>query len=269
MHAPTSTIAAYVALVTPEKASQWLRNNPNNRRKSKAGIRKLAQVIVNDEWKLNGESIIIDSTGRLLDGQHRLEAVMIAKKPVYCVVVEGVDPEAFDSIDQGRKRTNGDVFEIMGEADGGMLSAACAWVYRYQHGYMYNQVRLTPQQAANVLDVHSGLRESIPMGRLVGKTRLCPPSVATALHYLFSKVDREFAQEFMSRLADGAGLDEDSPILRLRKLLSNNQMATAKLPAPYVAGMIIRAWNRWMNGQYRKGIAMKQGDSFPRIEGIE
>jgi hypothetical protein len=261
-------ITAAVILVTPKMAEEWLRNNPNNRRKSKPAIHKLAQVICSGEWRCNGETVIIDSTGRLLDGQHRLEGIILADKPAPVVVVQGVDPEVFDTIDQGRKRTNGDVFDILGETDGGMLAAACTWVHRYQHRRMFVKTNLTPQQAQAVLNVHPDLRDSISMGRHLSNSRLCPPSVATALHYLFSKIDRDTADEFILRLADGAGLDEASPILSLRNLLAKNQMATAKLPAPYIAGMIVRGWNRWLFGQSKRGIGMKQGDSFPTIKGV-
>jgi len=269
MHASTSTIASYDAPVTPEKASQWLQNNSHNRNKSEANIRRLAEAIKNDEWKCNGESIIIDSTGRLLDGQHRLEAVVLAKKAIHCVVVEGVDPEAFDTIDQGRKRSNGDVLSILGEQDSKMLAAACGWVYRYQHRLMFQAKNLSPQQVQLVLDVHSDLRGSLPMGRYVGRSQICPPAIATMLHYFFCKVSVDHANLFMQCLADGAGLDKDSPILYVRDRLSKNRRAVSKLPPPYVAGMIIKAWNRWIYDDSPKGIPMRRGDSFPVIEGLQ
>ena len=46
----------------------------------------------NGEWKLNGKSICFDWNGRLLNGQHRLSAVVRSGVPLTTLVVRGLDP---------------------------------------------------------------------------------------------------------------------------------------------------------------------------------
>ena len=45
------------------------------------------------KWRLNGKTICFDSTGRLLNGQHRLSAVVRSGVTLTTVVVRGLDPD--------------------------------------------------------------------------------------------------------------------------------------------------------------------------------
>lgn len=64
-----------------------------------------AKDIVEGRWKENGETIKFDTEGRLLDGQHRLAAVIKANRPVAFFVVRGLDNSVMDTIDYGYQRT--------------------------------------------------------------------------------------------------------------------------------------------------------------------
>ncbi len=96
----TKKITVDIMTITVELAIQWLANNHTSRRKNPAEIERLTRVILDDQWVINGEAIVLDAEGRLLDGQHRLEAIVLAGLPVSSVVVKGVDPSAADTIDQ-------------------------------------------------------------------------------------------------------------------------------------------------------------------------
>jgi hypothetical protein len=47
-------------------------------------------------WALNGKSLIFDSNGRLLNGQHRLTACAQSGVPLVTLVVRGVNPSVFN-----------------------------------------------------------------------------------------------------------------------------------------------------------------------------
>jgi len=212
-------VSANVMLVDPGTAEKLLLRNTHNRPKSRQHAVKLSFTIKRGEWKLNGEPIIIADDGTLLDGQHRLQAIVMSGITVPVVVVSGVDRSAFDTIDQGRKRTTGDVFSINGENDGKGLSAAVSWVWRYQHNLMLSSSSPSTQQAQMVLEIHPGLRDSLVMGRKLGASRLCQASLGACLHYLFARVERDWADEFIITLADGVGLQRDTPLHTLRQRL--------------------------------------------------
>ena len=59
-----------IVTMTPEWATEILsRQNTNNRTMRGAIVRKYAEAIRNNEWRLTQQGIAIDKNGTLLDGQ--------------------------------------------------------------------------------------------------------------------------------------------------------------------------------------------------------
>lgn len=71
-----------IETVTPMKAARWLKRNIANRRVSPKVVRNYAGDMSRGEWLLNGEAIKFDRDGNLLDGQHRLGAIVHNGKSV-------------------------------------------------------------------------------------------------------------------------------------------------------------------------------------------
>ncbi len=111
-----------------QKQSIRLRNNATNRPFRPGLSKRYMSEMLRGKWALNGESVIFDSDGKCQSGQHRLVAFIMAvetwrvqkgkwakyhkKEPTMeCLVVKGIDPspEVVNTIDQGQKRTLGDI----------------------------------------------------------------------------------------------------------------------------------------------------------------
>ena len=108
-------VTAQVETITPAMARDIIDNHNNgNRRHSGVNISKLVQAFTTGTWMLNGESIIFDDSGHLLNGQHRMYACIEANLPFDTVVARGVSKEAFKTMDTGKNRTAGDVLGIDG-----------------------------------------------------------------------------------------------------------------------------------------------------------
>lgn len=93
-------ITSSMEIITPEKAKLYLEKNTNNYRiLSKNKVRDYANDIRNGLWVENGEGIVFGANGELKDGQHRLNAIVEADKPIMTLVVRGVndDVNIFDS----------------------------------------------------------------------------------------------------------------------------------------------------------------------------
>lgn len=101
--------------ITPNEASKYLANNPANRKINERIVAAMAEDMKAGRWMQTHQGIAISNTGRLLDGQHRLSAVIKAGIPVKMMVTFGVDEKAMDAIDQGRKRSTSDIFLFSGE----------------------------------------------------------------------------------------------------------------------------------------------------------
>ena len=122
-------ITAKVETITPEIAKTMLGENVNNRRISRDNVNLFAREIRNGEWRFNGEAIKFGKDGRLLDGQHRLLAVIAADKPLTTLVIRGLEDETQQTMDSGKTRTLGDVLTLRGEKKSTQLASLARAVY--------------------------------------------------------------------------------------------------------------------------------------------
>ena len=116
VYSPTSNeMRAEVVDITPELASHWLSKNTDNRKLRKYRAADLAEAMKDGKWASNGESISFDTRGVLVDGQHRLQAILNSGIRATIAVVLGVDPKARPTVDTGLKRTASDNLTMRGE----------------------------------------------------------------------------------------------------------------------------------------------------------
>ena len=98
-----------VQLVTPEMAKEYLTKNTDNRNKRGWWVSGLANQIKRGEWIPTHQGVGITKSGKLIDGQHRLEAIVEANIPVQIMVTTGVRDDAYKVLDNGIKRTMADL----------------------------------------------------------------------------------------------------------------------------------------------------------------
>ena len=73
--------------ITPKTAEKYLEQNTNNyRRMNRNKVSIYARDMKNGSWQTNGEAIKFNKRGELVDGQHRLKAIMEADVPVKMLV---------------------------------------------------------------------------------------------------------------------------------------------------------------------------------------
>lgn len=101
-------------LVTPDVARDLLSRNVENRKIRQGWVKELARRITANEWRLTHQGIAVDSDGNLLDGQHRLLAVIKANVPAFMIVAKGFDAESpIDfPVDDGIRRSSADILGI-------------------------------------------------------------------------------------------------------------------------------------------------------------
>lgn len=89
-----------VETVTPEIAAQMLSANTINRSLRHAHVAILAKQIMEGKWRTTSQGIAIAEDGTLLDGQHRLSAIIQANTAVEIAVARNCPKEIFPLIDQ-------------------------------------------------------------------------------------------------------------------------------------------------------------------------
>lgn len=127
-------------IITPEMAREYLKFNTENYRSlSKDRVISYAGDMKNGEWQMNGEAIKFDETGKLIDGQHRLHAIIRAGVPVEMLVVRGVQ-ESVNIYDIGFRRSLGQIAKARGIVPGwySATMAVAGWIVNNgdsQHSY--------------------------------------------------------------------------------------------------------------------------------------
>lgn len=94
--------------VTPSKAEHYLRSNTINRGMRPKRVKHYADQMTRGLWKVSPHGIVFGKTGRLLDGQHRLKAVIDSGTPVNMVVFTDVEDSLYDVMDAGMPRSLAD-----------------------------------------------------------------------------------------------------------------------------------------------------------------
>lgn len=265
--------------ITPQMAAKYLeRNRQPNRHLKESHILRLARDMYHGRWRCNGEPLIFDRDGNILDGQHRLHAIVRSKTAIDTYVVYGIDPDVMPTLDRGSIRNMADILGMQGEANCAQLAAALSWLWAYEHGglqtHHLKHNRATTGEMEELLLKHPTLRVSCPYGKRCAS--LVPGGLGTALHYLFAKKDALLANTFFTKLADGEQLSKTDGIYRLRERLQKNRMERRKLPTVDVAALTIKAWNahrtgtpvallRWRAGSDRYGEEGYTPEAFPEI----
>lgn len=100
---------AKIELITPKIAEQYLEKNSNNyRRLYKATVDQYASEMLNGKWIFNGEAIKFNKSGKLVDGQHRLSAIVKSGCSIPMVVITDVNDDV-NTFDIGKTRSVSDI----------------------------------------------------------------------------------------------------------------------------------------------------------------
>lgn len=102
--------------ITPDMAKEWLENNfENNRKVNERWVNSLSRDMLSGHWGITNESIGFAEDGTLVDGQHRLRAILKANIPVNINVTTGIKMDAIRYIDCGKSRTLSDRMRVNGD----------------------------------------------------------------------------------------------------------------------------------------------------------
>lgn len=250
--------------VTPRKALDWLKRNAQNRPISTTTVKNYARAMTAGAWQVNGDCIRFNGNGDMIDGQHRLTACVQADKSFETYVARGLEHAAFDTIDQGCKRTIGHVFARAGYEHYTTLASAVRNLWRYENGYLTKCGSLRPDEANAIIENHPGIHAAVSFTRhAMSKKSLIHPGVNAFLVYITSQLSTVQSEEFWNWVLTGEGLNKTMPAYLLRERLIANLSSQAKIDHDMIAALAIKAWNFHRAGKPCKTLKWLPSEEFP------
>jgi hypothetical protein len=252
MKAPRKRLSCEVVEISPAQATEMLRANTHNRSMRRPYVRRLAEAMQRGEWTINGEPIQIATDGTVLNGQHRLQAVVESGETVPMLVVRGLAVDAQRTMDTGSRRNLADVLALRHEPHATHLAAALALLHRFRKGVRLDSsghTAPTPQEALDLLSRERGVRDRIPLAHKVYRETQMRISVTIVLAYLFDEFEPGRGSRFFEALCIGDSGPPGSPLRALRDLLDQSRNEQTYFRAHTLFALTVKAFNAWHAGR--------------------
>lgn len=253
-----SNVTVEVVDVTPELAAEWLRLNTDNfRLMCNKTISKYAAEMTLGNWHLNGETIKFDGY-KVLDGQHRLHAVVNTGVTVKCVVVRNLKTSCASTIDRGKKRTLAQWLSHEGVKNTSLVAAMSRLTIAHKRGSWavenVSNLRIPDSEILNyALDNRDVFEDVTKVIR--GLKTVMPESLIGTILFCGSGYKRPSenatAKWFAESLRFGVNIADTDPVLHLRNRLVS-QTGNSKLSAFSMRMLATIAWNKTVNGEPSK-----------------
>lgn len=268
-------------LVTPKLAEEYLKMNTNNRPIRQSKVDSLAESMKKGEWELSNDAITISEGNVLLNGQHRLLAVVQSGTPCNFIVYTGAPDSTFDIMDTPSLRRISDVLQRKGGTNNvraqAVISAISRWAKDYQSGWetafrFDNHICWTRRECIDFYDNnHEDISKWINHAQsVIDKNVALIPLTTLAAFGLFLESVMQHSEEkivefFKALIVDGK--TRNGTILYVRKRLLRHKMKMETLPKMDNLRLMIRAWNDFTLGKEAQVISTNV-DSFRYIRPV-
>lgn len=214
-----------IVTVTPEQAAAWLLTSTPNRHRSDGLVSKYAEDMKAGRWVTTHQGIAFNGHGDLIDGQHRLAAIVKAGVPVKFQVSREVSAEARRFIDIGRPRSLPDIWRMESRFPNIQnLNLLAATARRMLAGMVRRDSPASNETITEFTQTHEDALDAIlrimPSGTQTGRVVIAPVTATMARAYY--SVDFQRLEEFAACLISGfSNGPKDSSAILLRNLLKD------------------------------------------------
>lgn len=261
--------------ITPAKAAALLESNTSNRPLSQATVRAFAEAMKRGDWKTTHQGIAFDTNGVLIDGQHRLAAVIEADVPVELTVFTDVSPDTFDVLDTGKRRNAADVLAIEGEKSTLQLASMLRTVWLYDNrrdlSWSGGNARVTNHQILETLAANPKIRDYTVVGeQLAHQTGMIKSAAGAASYLVGRKNSAKKIEPWLDGLVEGAGLAKTDARLKLRNLMLNMARRQAgegrrRHDTREQVVLYLTAFNAWATGESVSRLRYAAGEPVPTV----
>lgn len=258
--------------ITPLMAQEILDHGWKNRKLTEARAQRIANDIAAGKFRSNGESIVFDEKSRLLDGQHRLRAVLLANRPVELYCIFGIPSKYFPTFDQGKMRTGSDIASAMGFQNSSCVGAIVHLALLEEDGVWKSGLtqpvsrdRLTRYLETHRVELEGAAHQTVKHRK--GIEKLTPMGRVAFIVFRQGTEHPSEMSDFLDKLSTGIGLKKGDAILlyrnRMLELIGNRN----RLSGPEHFALLIKTWNAHLS-HTPLGVLKwnKETEAFPRLQ---
>lgn len=251
--------------ITPEMAERWLKRNTRNRVPRPSVVARYARDMLNGKWHLDGSPIKFAPDGTLLDGQHRLAAIIESGVAVLSAVAVGIDPAAQSVMDTGRARTAADMLSIDGEKNSTTLAALARIGLQVERDDLSNAGEYSHEEIAAFIEANPDARYAVEFTKSVARKTDCPPAVVAYTYMVMARIDVFAAANFWVAAAEKVGLNAGDPVIAMTNRFAESRRNRERLSRAAYLSVIYRAWNYRRAGKSLRlvKIASPKGGAIP------
>ena len=249
-----------------------------NRKPSDTKIKIWADSMRDGLWETNGETIVFDPDGYLIDGQHRLAGLASLDGldiTIEFLAVLGIERSAQKTMDQGVLRRLPGKLSLEGYSNATVLASVAKHLF---HADLTSD--FTATQERTVSDSHAFVYVEEHFDEIersfehldTAKRLTRSPMLYLTAFITLSRIDADDAREFFESLRTGANLPEGSPIYTLREKFMEMKIDTKRsVNAEYRRDQLAftyHAWNAFRSGRELRKLRRPNGgvwtaENFP------
>lgn len=265
--AAVSKIRSKMVLVTPDKAKNWLRSNTINRDVRQSHVDRLASDMASGRWLVTHQGVAFNCDGTLLDGQHRLLAIIQSGTSQWMCVTNGLPANSISAIDDHQKRSTADSLKIVHGVSSPNINrsaAAAAWMVSGV-GVDRAPIRLSRQEQIQVFFEHEKALGWAHSAFNCTKAGLCRSVVLAVIARAYYTVNKGKLEQFCRVLADPSattGAKVDQNIFRLRDYLMTSVSggASSQQSAYKKTERVLKSW---LDGEVLSRLTEVSIEMFP------
>jgi hypothetical protein len=248
--------------ISPSKAAEYLKYNRSNRHLIENRVLFYQRQMEKGQWKLTGDPIKFNGSN-LIDGQHRLQAIVRSGVTVRMVVVRNLDSDVFDVLDTGRTRQAGDVLSAYGYKNVFLLASAGRFLYSFERQIVPHNPHYPNTDILQTINKH---RDITALAADIQAHKFARSGVIVASLYWLTQCSKTKGEAFVEAFLTGLDLKVTSPIYQLRERIINDRMLIATKRNRVIAiAMIFRTYNNWIQNkvQTRMSAVTPTIEDFP------
>jgi hypothetical protein len=265
--------------VTPSEAKRLLDRNVNNRPINATIVKHYADMMKRGKWHVDADTpikIAVDNT--LLDGQHRLMAVVESNTTQAMTFRTNCDKHSQQYMDRGRKRSLSDDLHIQGYKYNSVLSSSLSLIWRYlEEGKVNHRTQSIDLDTATFLlttfpelsDWVAYVSTRVQQCRKQNGDSSMVQSEAMFMYFLIKHTEyADLADEFLDAMLFGVG-DEQNPCNAFKREIvrEKRQGKSRTLNRQYLFGLAFTAWNKYVKNESVK--YLRPPKEAPALMGFE